>query len=142
MPVGGGIFAFAALVLWAYCIFDVISTDESRITNLPKMFWLLIVIFIPTIGSVAWLLLGRPSGAAWRPGSTEPRQPRLPPPPPPTLGLPERAISPEDHAAKREEALRRYNEEREEELRRREEDLRRREEEFRRRELGEADGGE
>ena len=58
------------------------------------------------------------------------------------MGLPERAISSEDHAAKRDEALRRYNEEREEELRRREEELRKREEEFRRRELGETDGSD
>src|SRR5688500_3090274 len=111
MFVGGGIFTLIALALWAYCIFDVISTDESRIQNLPKIIWLLIVIFVPPIGPIAWLLLGRPTGAAWRPGSTEPRQPRLPPAPPPMLGLPERAISAEDHAAKREEALRRYNEE-------------------------------
>ena len=131
MFVGGGIFGLAILALWAYCIFDVISTDESRIQNLPKMFWLLIVIFVPTIGSLAWLLLGRPSGAHWRPGSTAPRSA---PPPPPTLGLPERQIAPEDHNAKREEALRRYHAEREAELRRREEELRRREEELRRRE--------
>jgi hypothetical protein len=102
------------------------------------MIWLLIVILVPPIGPIAWLLLGRPVGADWRPGSTDAR-PRLQPPPPPTLGLPERSISPDDHAAKREEALRRYNEEREEELRLREEELRRREEEFRRRELGETD---
>ena len=138
MPIGGGIFGLAILALWAYCIFDVISTDEARIQNLPKMIWLLIVILVPPIGPIAWLLLGRPAGADWRLGSSDAR-PRLQAPPPPTLGLPERPISPDDHAAKREEALRRYNEEREEELRLREEELRRREEEFRRRELGETD---
>ena len=138
MPIGGGIFTFAVLALWAYCIFDVISTDESRMQNLPKMIWLLIVIFVPPIGSIAWLLLGRPSGADWRPGSTVQR-PGLEAPPPPVVGLPERTISPDDHAAKREEALRRYNEEREEKLRQRVEELRRREEELRRREHGETE---
>ncbi len=137
MFVGGGIFGLALLVLWAYCIFDVISTDESRIQNLPKIVWLLIVIFVPTIGSIAWLLLGRPSGADWRPGSTTPRQIAPPAPPP---GLPERAIPAEDHNAKRDEALRRYHEERERKLREREDELRRREDALRRREEGLGDG--
>ena len=67
---GGGFFALAALALWAYCIFDVISTDEALMRNMPKILWLVVVIVIPTVGSVAWLLLGRPVGAGLRPGDT------------------------------------------------------------------------
>jgi hypothetical protein len=66
---GGGLFAFAVLALWVYCIFDVIATNEGVMRNLPKVLWLLIVIFVPTVGSIAWLLLGRPERAGFAPGS-------------------------------------------------------------------------
>ena len=69
-------FGTVLILLWLYCIFDVISTDESVIRNLPKMAWLMIVIFLPDVGSIAWLLLGRPLYAGWRPGDTEYRKPR------------------------------------------------------------------
>ncbi|MEX2394588.1 MAG: PLD nuclease N-terminal domain-containing protein, partial [Actinomycetota bacterium] len=75
--------------LLVYCVFDIISTEESRIQNLPKLIWLFVVIFIPLIGPLAWLLLGRPSNAELRPGGTRPRR-SAPPPPKPITGLPER----------------------------------------------------
>lgn len=131
MFLGGGIFGLALIVLWAYCIYDVIRTDEKSVQNLPKMIWLLIVIVIPSIGSIAWLLLGRPSAAALRPGARLARS--RPEAPPPTAPI-EQGMSGEEHQAKREEALRKYNEEREAKLREQEEQLRRREEELRRRE--------
>jgi hypothetical protein len=52
------------LLLWVYCIFEVITTDEAHIRNLPKLTWLLIVIVLSDIGSIAWLVAGRPRGAA------------------------------------------------------------------------------
>ena len=58
------------LVLWVYAILDVISTDEILVRNLSKGMWLLIVIFLPDVGSIAWLMVGRPHGACWRPGDT------------------------------------------------------------------------
>jgi hypothetical protein len=51
-------------LLWVFCIFDAITADESRVRNLPKMLWLLIVIVIPDVGSLLWLVAGRPVGAA------------------------------------------------------------------------------
>lgn len=54
------------LALWIYCVFDVITTDESLIRNLPKLFWVAIVLFIPDIGSIAWLVAGRPPRASFR----------------------------------------------------------------------------
>lgn len=70
-------FGLVLIALWLYCIFDVISTDESLARNLPKTLWLVIVIFLPDVGSIAWLLLGRPLYAGWRPGDTTVRQPRV-----------------------------------------------------------------
>ncbi len=70
-------FGTVLILLWLYCIFDVISTDESVMRNLPKGAWVLIVIFLFDLGSLAWLLLGRPLYAGWRPGDTEYRKPRV-----------------------------------------------------------------
>lgn len=73
---GGGLIGFLLIALWLYCIFDVIATDEVLIRSLPKLVWLFIVIIIPSIGSIAWLALGRPQFAGWRPGDTEGRATR------------------------------------------------------------------
>ncbi|MDQ1402386.1 MAG: hypothetical protein QOG03_702 [Actinomycetota bacterium] len=66
-----GAVALVLLGLWIYCIFDVISTDDAMVRNLPKLFWLFIVFFIPDIGSIAWLILGRPQGTSFEPGSSK-----------------------------------------------------------------------
>ena len=39
-------------------------TDESRIRNLPKVTWIFIVLITSVVGSVAWLVGGRPQGPA------------------------------------------------------------------------------
>jgi hypothetical protein len=56
----GGVVGIGFLVLWIYCIYDVITTDDAIIRHLPKLLWLLIVFFLPDIGSLLWLGLGRP----------------------------------------------------------------------------------
>ena len=73
---GGELIGFLLICLWLYCIFDVIATEEILIRSLPKMAWLFIVIILPDIGSIAWLALGRPQYAGWRPGDTEGRPTR------------------------------------------------------------------
>lgn len=121
---GGGLVGILLVALWAYCIFDVISTDESLMRNMPKILWLVVVIVLPTVGSVAWLLLGRPEGAGLRPGDTStyrppraPSAPRLGPAP----------TGPDDDPA----FLARLDDETKR-LRAWEEDLKRREDELRR----------
>jgi len=132
-----GLIPVLLLALWIYCIFDVIASEDVLVRNLPKGMWLLIVIFLPDIGSLAWLLLGRPLYAGWRPGDTARRTPRrvlgpedrddfptgpLRPPAPPSRPIeapgpePKPLGSREDQLAAWEEQLR----QREEELRRRE----------------------
>lgn len=64
----GGALGVLFLFLWAYCILDVIATDEILIQHLPKFAWLIIVIIVPEVGSLAWLVLGRPIGQGLRPG--------------------------------------------------------------------------
>jgi hypothetical protein len=70
MIFGEGLFGIALLALWVFCIFDVIASEPAIVRNLPKLVWLLIVIIVPDVGSIAWLILGRPRGAALSPGAT------------------------------------------------------------------------
>ena len=55
-----GVAGLVVLALWLYCVLDVITTDEARMRNLPKMAWVLIVIFLFEIGAILWLIAGRP----------------------------------------------------------------------------------
>lgn len=57
---GIGIVGVLLFALWLFCIIDVITTAESDMQHLPKILWLLIVIFLPTVGSIVWLVVGRP----------------------------------------------------------------------------------
>lgn len=47
-------------VLMIYCLIEAISTDESVVRNLPKVAWVLLILFFPLVGSIAWLVAGRP----------------------------------------------------------------------------------
>lgn len=61
MPVlGFGAVGLFLLALWLYCIYNVITTDDASCRNLPKTLWLIIVILVPTVGSIMWLIAGRP----------------------------------------------------------------------------------
>lgn len=55
-----GLLGLILLGLWLFCLFDVISTDASECRNLPKTGWLIIVLILPDVGSVLWLVAGRP----------------------------------------------------------------------------------
>jgi len=59
-----GIVGLALLALWIFCIVDVIGTPDGATRNLPKMLWLLLVILLGDIGSVLWLVAGRPKATA------------------------------------------------------------------------------
>ena len=73
-----GVVGLLLFMFWIWAILDVISTDAAMTRNLPKMTWLIIVVILPDIGAIAWLLVGRPERASWRPGSTDYAAPRRP----------------------------------------------------------------
>ena len=50
------------IALMIFSIIDCSRTDESKIRSLPKWAWLVIILFVPGIGSIAWLIAGRPKG--------------------------------------------------------------------------------
>ncbi|MGN6607475.1 MAG: PLDc N-terminal domain-containing protein [Jatrophihabitans sp.] len=54
----GGL-AVLALGVWLFCIIDVITTPEGECRNLPKLVWLILVILLVDLGSLAWLIAGR-----------------------------------------------------------------------------------
>ena len=57
--------AIAAIITLALMIFSIIDcsrTAENNIRSLPKWAWLVIIIFVPAIGSIAWIIAGRPKG--------------------------------------------------------------------------------
>jgi hypothetical protein len=59
-----GAVGIALTLFWVYTVLEVITTDESRMRNLPKLTWVFIVILLFDIGALAWWVAGRPQGAA------------------------------------------------------------------------------
>lgn len=57
------LFGLITMVLWILCIVDAITRDDAYIQYLPKVVWILIIIFILTLGSVLWLIVGRGQNA-------------------------------------------------------------------------------
>ncbi|GAA0406621.1 membrane protein [Acrocarpospora corrugata] len=55
-----GVITLLLIGLWLYCVLDVITTDSSLVRNMPKLVWLVVVILLPTVGSLLWLIAGRP----------------------------------------------------------------------------------
>ena len=53
------ILSAATVVLMVLVLVDIISADEWRIKNLNKIFWVIIVIFLPLVGSILWFVVGR-----------------------------------------------------------------------------------
>jgi Phospholipase_D-nuclease N-terminal len=97
--------------LWVYCLVSVVSAPDGRIRHLPKLWWLVIVLLFPFIGSIAWLVAGRPTSAA------TPRSPyERPTPEFPEYERPGRAAATDP--AKDEEFLRKVRERAEEQRRR------------------------
>ena len=60
--------ALVGFCLFVYCLVDAIRTPEDEVRHLPKTVWLLIVLFFPFVGSIAWLVAGRPKKAPPRSG--------------------------------------------------------------------------
>lgn len=73
-----GLLGFVTLGLWIFCLVDVITTEESSCRNLPKMLWLLLVLLVPLVGSIVWLVAGRPQQATRVAGRYERTTPAFP----------------------------------------------------------------
>jgi Phospholipase_D-nuclease N-terminal len=112
-----GLVTFA---LWVYCLVDVIGSPGDRIRNLPKVGWLLLVLLVPLVGSIAWLVAGSPESSTRRRSAYERDQPAFPEYDPPGRAAP-------GDPAKDEEFLRQVRARAEEQRRRHEQARRERE---------------
>lgn len=64
------------LALTVYAVVDCIQTDDAAVRHLPKIVWVLLILFFPLVGSIAWFIAGRPRrprrGSARGPGHRPP----------------------------------------------------------------------
>lgn len=90
MVVYEGVGLLLVVALWIFCLVDVIVSKEDECRNLPKLLWLLIVLMLPDIGSVLWLIAGRPKGLrqAWQQRAPRTTTPRTGPAPRTTMRSP------------------------------------------------------
>ncbi|GAA0662767.1 PLD nuclease N-terminal domain-containing protein [Kitasatospora atroaurantiaca] len=51
-----------ALALWIWAFIDCLTTPEDEVRHLPKVVWVIIVLFFPLLGSIAWLVAGKQRG--------------------------------------------------------------------------------
>ncbi|MBM7492852.1 hypothetical protein JOD64_004074 [Micromonospora luteifusca] len=116
---------FLVQIVLAVCaLISCLSAEEGQIRALPRIVWVLIILFFPLVGSIAWFVAGREpdSGAhkGWL-GGTGTAQRQQPRPVAPDDD-PEFLRSMQDSAKQQDQELfQRW----EEDLRRREDDLRR-----------------
>jgi hypothetical protein len=121
------VFLFLAqIALGACALISCLSAEKDEIRALPRFAWVLLILFFPLIGAIAWFLAGRPvrpeqPGGLPRPGSSAERdRPRQ--------------VAPDDDpeflrslAEEQSKQDRKMFERWEEDLRRREDDIRRKE---------------
>ena len=49
-------------LLVAAALTDIITRADSQVQHLPKLIWILLVVVLPVIGSIAWFVAGRDYG--------------------------------------------------------------------------------
>jgi hypothetical protein len=59
------------LVLAVFCLVQAITSREDEVRHLGKVWWILLILFFPFIGSIAWLVAGRPVRGPRRTGPHE-----------------------------------------------------------------------
>ncbi|HLN43511.1 MAG TPA: PLD nuclease N-terminal domain-containing protein [Acidimicrobiales bacterium] len=125
-----GVIGIAVVFVWIYCLYDVITTQDALVRNLPKLAWFVIVLLLFDLGSILWLCFGRPRVQSARIANVERHRPHRA-----SSDMPAFESSSLDHlhpvVREREEMAR---------LRMLEAQSRRRDAELRRRELGDGSG--
>jgi hypothetical protein len=72
------LFYVVPLVLAIYCLVEAITSKEEDVRHLSKVIWILLILFFPVIGSIAWLAAGRPVKAVARRSPHERTAPEFP----------------------------------------------------------------
>ncbi len=71
MPEISGVIFLVFFGLWIWGLLDIVATDAAACRNLPKVGWFVIVLLFGALGTVAWLLAGRPPKERWMPRTTD-----------------------------------------------------------------------
>jgi hypothetical protein len=53
------IFSLVLFCIVLAALIDIITKDNDQVRHLPKLTWVLLVIFLPLIGSIIWFTVGR-----------------------------------------------------------------------------------
>ncbi len=54
------LFFLVPLVLGIFCLVEAVSSRDDEVRNLSRTWWILLILFFPFVGSIAWLAAGRP----------------------------------------------------------------------------------
>lgn len=65
------LFFLVPLVLGIFCLVEAISSRDDEVRHLSRVWWILLILFFPFVGSIAWLAAGRPVRAPRRHGPYE-----------------------------------------------------------------------
>jgi type VI protein secretion system component VasK len=64
------------LLFWLWALYDVVTVDQTRVRNLPKILWIGIVVVLFVLGALLWVFLGRPARDVRASHPQTPRRPR------------------------------------------------------------------
>jgi hypothetical protein len=53
------VFSALILALVVCALVDIILRQDGQVKHLPKIVWILLVVFLPLVGSILWFALGR-----------------------------------------------------------------------------------
>ncbi|MFE6997595.1 PLD nuclease N-terminal domain-containing protein [Microbacterium sp. NPDC057659] len=53
------VLSILVLALTVVALIDIITRDDSQVKHMPKLVWILLVVFLPLIGGVLWFAIGR-----------------------------------------------------------------------------------
>ncbi|MFC6156279.1 PLD nuclease N-terminal domain-containing protein [Kribbella jiaozuonensis] len=71
-----------SLVLSVYALFSCIQTPDEDVPHLPKLVWIVLIVFVPFVGPIVWLLMSRTQGGGGREAVVRPSRPVGRPPAP------------------------------------------------------------
>jgi hypothetical protein len=65
------LFFLVPLVLCVFCLVQAVTSRDDEVRHLKKTWWILLILFFPFVGSIAWLVAGRPQTVQRRQGPYE-----------------------------------------------------------------------
>jgi hypothetical protein len=60
---GQFILSTVVIAVMVFAIVDAITSDNWRVRFMPKVAWVLLIVFLPIIGSILWFVLGKERSA-------------------------------------------------------------------------------